>query len=163
MNLVVFDHYARLVLRRNKNEKTTNEFSEENSMEFISFMYLHIAVIAIADETSHTMVRLMNTQMLNAETKFGEAPVARRPPTFALGHPKDSLSHQIWGLPLSLGSPSWLLGFPRLFLKTKQIPSLIPLFTTLILVLRKAQLEIRLDEHTLPLEFSLPLVSSRPA
>ena len=105
----------------------------------------------------------MITQILNAETKLGEVPLAGQPPTFALGHPKDSLSHQIWGLPLSLGSPSLLLGFPRLFLKTKQIPSLIPLFTTLILVLRKAQLEIRLDEHTLPLEFSLPLVSSRPA
>ena len=132
-------------------------------MEFISFMWFHIASISIADETLHTLVRLMRSQMLDAEPKFDEVPVARRPPTFALGHPKDSLSHQIWGLPLSLGSPSLLLGFPRLFLKTKQIPSFIPLFTTLILVLWKAQLYIRLDEHTLPLEFSLPLVSSRPA
>ena len=146
-----------------KMQKRQTKFQKNLIMEFISFMCFHIALIAIADETLRTMVRLMITQILDAETKFGEVPVARRPPTFALGHPKDSLSNQIWGLPLSLGSPSLLLGFPRLFLKTKQIPSLIPLFTTLILVLRKAQLEIRLDEHTLPLEFSLPLVSSRPA
>ena len=109
-----------------------------------------MAVIAIADETLHTMVRMVSAQMLPAETQLGAVPVARRPLTFALGHPKDSLSHLIWGLPLFLGSPSLLLGFPRLFFKTKEIPSLMPLFATLFFVLWKADLEIRLDEHTFP-------------